>query len=136
MNQILTNLWSKYNEFDNWKKKLLWAIPFILLAVLAIVLLIVFREDITKRFRKEVTYHKDYVDDQIDIHTEKVDILAEEEKKLEKEHKIVKEEIKRREEEALNTMDDIDSAVSNGDVAELERIRRRLNDSTKPLRKP
>jgi septal ring factor EnvC (AmiA/AmiB activator) len=75
-----------------------------------------------------VNYHKGKVDEQVANNDQQGEALARKVKELEAKAEAVRNEIKENEQATKETMDDIDRAVNAGDLRELERIRRRLNN--------
>ena len=134
MMEFLEIVWSRFKALRWWQQALLF-LPAVVLLVIGIILFF-FRgdSDSGKLLKDALKKNKAAVDNHVKEKLDKVDQLGKEEKRLEKEREAIQEEIKANEKAAAKVSSDIDRAVDDNDIAELNRIRRRLNKQAETRR--
>ena len=121
MLDLIIRTWNKYKQLDRWKQVLLF-IPIVLLGIVYLFFII------KPNSKKHVNHHKDYVDNQIKKEEEEIKELEREEKQIIKEQERLIEEIEENIEVSVVIDKEIEKAVNNSDIEELERLRKEINE--------
>ena len=130
MIQVLKTLWSKHKAFS-WQKKLLMFLPVIIMSIVLIGLFWVKFKDDDEKFEESTDYHKQYVDKQIKRRVDADKELEKQDNKLKAKQDKLQQEIDDNETKAENLNSRINTAASNADADELERIRTELNAASR-----
>ena len=134
MMTFLEIVWSKFKTL-HWGWKIVVVLPAIVAIILSIALLIGSggQANLFKTFLKK---NKKQVDKRVKKALAEVKVLEKKEERFKKQQEDVEKEITAHENAANKVSNDIDSAVDNDDIDELNRIRRGLNKEADTRRFP
>jgi predicted transcriptional regulator len=126
MIDLLKTVWSRYRTLA-WWKQLLLLLPLIAVAAICIVLFFI-KVNPDGNIAAHVKYHQEQVDNHIKKNQEAQDKLEKQEKIVSGQQKRIMGQIARNQKKAGEIVNNIDKAVKNNDLAELERLRKKINE--------
>lgn len=129
---FLEIIWIKFKAL-HWGWKIVVVLPAIVAITLALALLIGSGGQ-ANLFREFLKKNKKQVDKKVEKALAEVKELEKKEERLKEQQEDVEKEIKANEEIAKKLSSDVDSAVANDDIDELNRIRKKLNKQSETRR--
>jgi outer membrane murein-binding lipoprotein Lpp len=127
MEETLTNLWEKFKKLVWWKKALI-LLPLPIVLIVAVVCLVLVAGARSRQLDNAVDYGKEQVDARVQDNVEQDKKLAAKDKKLAAKQQELRQDVQEHAEQAAQTNSDIVNAADAGDITDLIRIHKQLNN--------